>query len=199
LFLNSKTQEEQAMKHLRLSTKAVTLFIIIIGTFLIVPCIVTAGQLQPAALLMPRLKPLDKVKPTWSQKLPAKKRFVLVLDGEAVLDRETGLVWERSPNTTTSNLFAAVELCYRKEVGGRKGWRIPTIDELSSLVETTQSNPALPSGHPFLNVQSSNYWSSTESLYNPDKAWSLNMYYGSLINEDKGLSHNYMWAVRGGN
>ncbi len=48
------------MKQHRLSTKAVTLFIIIIGSLLLVPCIVTAEELQPAALLRPRMKPLDK-------------------------------------------------------------------------------------------------------------------------------------------
>ena len=31
----------------------------------------------------------------WSQKLEASKRFEVVLDGGAVLDKETGLVWEK--------------------------------------------------------------------------------------------------------
>ena len=33
----------------------------------------------------------------WSQILPAATRFQLVMGGAAVLDRETGLVWEQSP------------------------------------------------------------------------------------------------------
>ncbi|NUO08680.1 MAG: hypothetical protein HUU08_08390 [Candidatus Brocadia sp.] len=33
----------------------------------------------------------------WSQKLEASKRFAVVLDDEAVLDKETGLVWKKSP------------------------------------------------------------------------------------------------------
>ena len=40
--------------------------------------------------------------PAWDQKLPASTRFVVLLDwnSEAVLDRNTGLVWEKSPATT---------------------------------------------------------------------------------------------------
>jgi hypothetical protein len=185
------------MKHHRFSTKAVTLFIIIIGTVLIVPCIVTAQELQPAALLGPRLKPLDKVQPTWSQKLPAEKRFVLVLDGEAVLDRETGLVWEKTPDTTKRNWDQAVVYCYNKEVGGRKGWRLPTIEELASLVDTTQHTPALPSGHPFVNVQSDLYWSSTEYASVPDAAWAVFMFGGNVISYSMNSSL-YVWVVRGG-
>ena len=186
------------MKHHRLSTKAVTLFIIIIGSLLLVPCIVKAQELQPAALLEPRLKPLDKVKPTWSQKLPAEKRFVLVLDGEAVLDRETGLVWEKSPDTFLRNWNDAINYCYRREVGGRRGWRMPTIEELSSLVDTTQNNPALPSGHPFVNVQSDNYWSSTELAGSPDRAFSVVLSSGGVGGSSKSNNESYVWPVRGG-
>ena len=185
------------MKHHRFSTKAVTLFIIIIGSLLIVPCIVTAEELQPAALLRQRMKPLDKVQPTWSQKLPAEKRFLLVLDGEAVLDRETGLVWEKSPDTTRRFWDQAVVYCYNKVVGGRKGWRLPTIEELASLVDTTQSGPPLPSGHPFLNVQPSFYWSGTEYAINPDFAWYVGMDSGGTYNGNKSGRYS-VWAVRGG-
>ena len=39
---------------------------------------------------------------SWSNKIPAAKRFVALADfnNEAVLDRETGLVWEQAPDTT---------------------------------------------------------------------------------------------------
>jgi hypothetical protein len=187
------------MKHHRLSTKAVTLFTIIIGTVLLVPCILTAGQLQPAALLGPRLKPLDKVQPTWSQKLPAEKRFVLVLDGEAVLDRETGLVWERSPDTTERTWFNAVNYCYNKNVGGRKGWRPPSVDELASLIDPTLVNPALPSGHPFQNVQPGNYWSGTTSPDDTDVAYRVVMLSGIVGLSFKSNNEHYIWAVRSGN
>ena len=41
--------------------------------------------------------------PTWHQILPAAQRFVMVMNNQAVLDRETGLVWEKSPTAPPTN------------------------------------------------------------------------------------------------
>ena len=43
---------------------------------------------------------LDNVPPNWSKKLPGSERFIVVMDGEGVLDMETGLVWGRNVPTT---------------------------------------------------------------------------------------------------
>jgi hypothetical protein len=39
--------------------------------------------------------------PSWDQELPAAQRFIVLsnLNNEAVLDRETGLVWQRTPGS----------------------------------------------------------------------------------------------------
>ena len=39
---------------------------------------------------------------------------------------------------------------YNKNVGGRGGWRLPTVEELRSLIDLRRAIPALPSGHPFI-------------------------------------------------
>jgi hypothetical protein len=38
--------------------------------------------------------------PSWDQQFPAAQRFIVLSNwnNEAVLDRETGLVWQRNPN-----------------------------------------------------------------------------------------------------
>jgi Protein of unknown function (DUF1566) len=115
--------------------------------------------------------------PAWDQKLPASTRFVVLLDWnkEAVLDRETGLVWERSPQTIVETWTVARFTCTNKTVGNRKGWRLPSIPELASLIDPTQSNPALPLLHPF-NVLSANYWSATSDANGPlVGAWVMNL------------------------
>ena len=129
--------------------------------------------------------------PAWSQILPDNERFTLVMDSdEGVLDNETGLVWERSPSTTTMVWKYAPGHCYTKEVGGRKGWRLPTIDELASL-----GYPGFPEGHPFVNVND-NYWSSSSWVVNSGSYWYF--YFPTLIPsyyfETQSL---YVWCVRG--
>lgn len=101
--------------------------------------------------------------PSWDQTLPAAQRFIVLsnMNNEAVLDRETGLVWQRTPEvvTKTRNYQNAIDACWETSTGGRKGWRLPAPEELMSLVDPTQSIPALPFGHPFLQVYPpGQYW-----------------------------------------
>jgi hypothetical protein len=119
----------------------------------------------------------------------------------AVLDQETGLVWEQSPETEPNPpggpwLDAQVG-CNTHAVGGRRGWRLPTLQELASLIDPTQSHPALPSGHPFRNVWSAFYWSATTTADNASYAWGVDFGPGSVAADDK--SHTlHVWCVRGG-
>jgi hypothetical protein len=94
--------------------------------------------------------------PSWDQELPASTRFVVLTNwsSEAVLDRETGPVWQRSPSGFSANWFDALEFCnFFTFTGNRGGWRLPSIQELQSLIDPTQRNPALPAGNPFQGVQ----------------------------------------------
>lgn len=138
---------------------------------------VFGGDLDPPGPPGPTMKTLDEIPPSWHQKLAANdgapgpnppagcnsSRFRCVLDDEAVLDLETGLVWDRSPDIGTLSWSSAVAGCILREVGGRKGWRLPTVQELATIVDTTQASPALPSGHPFINVQNASYWTATSN------------------------------------
>jgi hypothetical protein len=134
---------------------------------------------------------------SWDKKISGSSRFKLVLDGNAALDRETGLVWDKSPDTSEMLWTSACIHCYQREVGGRKGWRLPTIEELASLVDTSQSNPALPAGHPFTNVQSYYYWSSSTGSCGSSYAWAVNFISGLVPDPAKSHELN-VWCVRGG-
>jgi hypothetical protein len=137
--------------------------------------------------------------PSWDQQLPAATRFVVLSNwgSAAVLDRETGLVWERSPDATQQIWDIAQIICGQKNVGGREGWKLPSIQELGSLADTTQSNPALPAGHPFTNVQSSGYWSATTSALSSDDAWDIEFFGGGISRITKSSTLR-AWCVRGG-
>ena len=106
------------------------------------------------------------------------KRFIILsnLNNEAVLDKESQVVWEWTPDNTSTTWFGARNICVRKEVGGKAGWRLPTIQELASLIDSTQNEPTIKSGHPFLNVNSDPYWSGTKGVAisgGSDNAWSM--------------------------
>ena len=128
--------------------------------------LISVGSIQAAdAIDAPVRQPHLK---SWSNIIPnAAKRFIVLADfnNQAVLDRETGLVWEQTPDATDRLWTDAASYCLNKNVGGRKSWRLPSIPELVSLVDPAVApGPTLPVGHPFTNVQSSQpkgYWSST--------------------------------------
>ena len=93
-------------------------------------------------------------KPSWDQKLQCDSlstcpRFVVLANwnGEAVLDRETGLTWQR---TLDAYSWSRGNACNLVSIGGRWGWRLPTLPELLSVFDPANAaRPYLPEGHPF--------------------------------------------------
>ncbi len=154
---------------------------------------------------------------TWSVQINNSNRFrVLAQFGSAaVLDQETGLVWERTPSATQLPwedplLTTAHIMCATKSVGNRYGWRLPTIQELASLGDTVNTEPNLPTGHPFIldiNQRVGTFWSATtaaSALLSPNAAWFLNFSPdpASLvlyaINASTKSEARFVWCVRGG-
>ena len=94
--------------------------------------------------------------PSWDQTLPASTRFIVLsnMNSDAVLDRETGVVWQRSP-LGTNNWLGASGKCLASTTGNRAGWRLPTVNELARLFDpTVTTGVPLPSGHPFTGLPS---------------------------------------------
>ena len=62
-------------------------------------------------------------------------RFKCVMGGEAVLDKQTGLTWARNTNIAAGKKpwQEAVKFCQDLEIGNRKGWRLPTKEELIAI------------------------------------------------------------------
>jgi hypothetical protein len=130
---------------------------------------------------------LRGVTQNWDKALPANdpggpcpsnsSRFTCLSGGVAVRDNQTGLVWEQSPSTVAytwnlgtnsqGSLGSAREYCALKMTGGQMGWRLPSLQELTSLVDPSlndnEGTITLPPGHPFTNIVGAfdGYWSST--------------------------------------
>lgn len=173
-----------------------------ICTWTTLPSTVSAGNLEPPAAPAPTMRSLEEQKPAWNKIIPANQRFVDALDGSAVLDKETGLVWAKSPPSTQFFWVDAMVEVPKMTIAGRRGWRVPTVDELSSLIDmeapVVSNQPRLPSGHPFQNVKLYWYWSSTLAL-EADHVWAVYMGNDSSVGTpDKANSNYYVWPVRGG-
>jgi hypothetical protein len=187
---------------------------VIIMAFALLPCLGFSGSLEPtpdavdpSGNPVPTMKTLDEVLPAWSQKLRAddgpngdkcnSSRFKCVLDGAAVLDKETGLVWERQPGTYAEPWLNGQWHCWTHVIGGRKGWRVPTLQELESLYDycPDQGLRYLPCGHPFIDAQC-RYWSATTSFVYSDQAHYFSTFSGWGYGDKN--AELCFWCVRGG-
>ena len=138
----------------------------------------------------------------WYKQFPGAARFVALnqFNMEAVLDKETGLVWEQSPSSVQSNWFDAIATCQNRAVGGRKGWSLPFAEQLASLVDPNNpsGNPDLPPGHPFSNVLTAfSYWTATTRAGAATDAKAVVFVVGAVGFSDKGVN-KLAWCARGG-
>jgi len=151
--------------------------------------------------------------PSWDQTVACTTtatcpRFVVLsnFNTDAVLDRETGLVWERVPDPARrANLVNAFGLCLNVASGGRGGWRLPTAPEISSLLESSTGGFAsghLPPGHPFTVGGFSTFWTSTIPLMGTGTAGEIITFFtngdGIVNPEGKDFQDRY-WCVRSAN
>ena len=158
--------------------------------------------------------------PTWGGVIPGNERFVpTFVDEEGVahayIDCQTGLVWEAVPSTdpfvwgeVPPNFpRSAQRHCINRIVPptadpkGQKGWRLPSIAELASLVDTASSTcgapdfKCLPDGSPF-EIESAVYWSASELAGLPAFAWTVLFSDGLVGNLGEGNDAR-AWCVRG--
>ena len=141
---------------------------------------------------------------SWDNKIPnARDRFKVLSDfgDQAVLDKETGLVWER----TLRGIFPwglARVACTSSTVGNRQGWRLPSVHELSSLVDPSQGifqtgTVALPPGHPFINIPPTAFWSATFDVEHPGAVWTVGFASAGASSTTELATGVPTWCVRG--
>lgn len=126
-------------------------------------------------------------------------RFETNSDGmnTTVLDKATGLMWTRDANIygLINCPNAIVNYPVVCTVGGYSDWRCPNKNELQTIIDIEHSNPALPSGHPFWNVQSGAYWTGSNKALTPTDYFAVNFFYGEVYFVTTS-SVNYVWFCR---
>ena len=145
----------------------------------------------------------DAKPPFWDDQINNPGRFQKLKEfsDAAVLDKETGLVWEQAMSADMKNWYDAIRYCVNLYKGSRGGWRLPTVQEFLSLEDSSVSSapfwwPAgLPIGHPF--NAGGHLWSITQYAGNINLAWMVNVSGGYAYGNLKEYAFP-VWCVRGG-
>ncbi|PKN27959.1 MAG: hypothetical protein CVU64_15010 [Deltaproteobacteria bacterium HGW-Deltaproteobacteria-21] len=123
------------------------------------------------------------------------QRFIDNKNG-TVTDLVSGLMWVKSPKQVAMTWEEAVQYCQQLNLDGQTGWRLPTIEEWTALVDKSRQNPALPSTHPFSNVLTHvGYWSKTRHQFGPLYVHEMNLWYGKSGYQNK-TKTALVWPVR---
>lgn len=124
-FHKKNRQSRWERKRLMCRGITVTCLLLLVGVGF-----VRAGDLEPPGPPAPTMKSLNAIAPNWSLSLDStdgapdgcsSSRFKCAMRGVAVLDMETGLVWERVPNNErfAASWLEAVDVCVGYMVGNR--------------------------------------------------------------------------------
>jgi hypothetical protein len=136
-------------------------------------------------------------------------RFTDNGDG-TVTDNESGLIWLKDTkcaafgaplnwnDAMNASKFLSNGICGLSDGSNAGDWRLPKVSEVEGLIDYSESNPALPNGHPFLNVVSDFYWTSSEDVSDTTSAWRVYMKDGMLSVDNKAapIFPVYVWPVR---
>jgi hypothetical protein len=134
---------------------------------------------------------------------------ILAQDGSPpapVTDPKTGLVWQKcsrgqnndstcSGSATTANWTTALTYCSGLTLEGRT-WRLPTVNELKSLVDTTKASGPTIDTTAFPSTVASDYWSSTTYAPDTTNAWNVDFNVGNVLLNNK-TSNGYVRCVSG--
>jgi len=112
-----------------------------------------------------------------------------------VTDSVTGLQWQDDATPSMMTWQDAIDYCEALSLGGNNDWRLPNMNELTSLVDDTVYNPSI--SNVFQHTVSSDYWSSTTIAGGTSYAWIVDFGDGDQNGDDK-TGNNFVRCVRAG-
>jgi hypothetical protein len=119
---------------------------------------------------------------------------------DVVTDNLTGLMWTRNGNPAGTRTWNdAIDFANGLTLCGYSDWRLPSINELESLVNAQEYNQnTWLNGQGFTGVLSASYWSSTTLDQSTNGAWLLIMWGGRVDYDAKTLNGYRVLPVRNG-
>ncbi|MDA8100270.1 MAG: DUF1566 domain-containing protein [Nitrospiraceae bacterium] len=145
----------------------------------------------------------EQAAPAKAEKKEINARFTDKGDG-TILDKNTGLIWLKDANIASlpvpyegAKQYLSDMNSGRRPNFGFSDWRLPTINEIETLVDKASYYPALPMAHPFSNVQNHFYWSSSTGRDIVDYVWIVDMASGDMtMDYVSACSFKFLWPVR---
>lgn len=105
--------------------------------------------------------------------------------GDVVIDHKTGLMWQRHDDGIPYIYEDAYIYTTIIEAGGFDDWRLPSIEELLSLLDSTRYNPAIDS-RTFPNTKTDlSYWTDTYLGTYQDTIWVVDFKKGDDAHAEK--------------
>ena len=106
------------------------------------------------------------------------------VSGGTVIDSKTKLTWQQVPASSTMTMAAAESYCASSSLSaalGGTGWRLPTVKELLTLVDTSVASPGptVDSAY-FASGPSNVFGSSTLVAHSSTHVWSVIFTYGGV-------------------
>ena len=112
-----------------------------------------------------------------------------------VLDRFTRLTWQQATSSSPMSFAAAEEHCTALDLSGG-GWRLPSVNELSTLVDETRVAPAIQIAT-FADTPADDwYWSATPYANNAENRWCLNYNDGYTTRGRAATEQSFVRCVR---
>jgi len=124
-----------------------------------------------------------------------------VVSGDCVTDNLTGLMWTRTPDSSSRTWTEALTYADGLALCGYSDWRLPNLNEMESLVHAGQSDSATwLNDQGFVAVGAFSFWTSTTYAPSENSAWYGDIkdgYFGFNVKEDPDFI-SFAWAVRAG-
>ncbi len=97
-----------------------------------------------------------------------------------IQDPKSSLMWEDTSHVRESKItqIRAREYCSELKLGGFEDWRLPTIQELLTIIDYTRTSPAILSAFSYTEDESF-YWSKTRVADEDDAFWGVNFKRGA--------------------
>jgi len=108
-----------------------------------------------------------------------------------IFDIKNNLLWQQSHSEEKMGWEEAIEYCKSLTLAGHSDWRLPTKEELETLVNEKYK----PSIDPIFKCEAMFCWSSSTNVSTPYDAWLINFRLGNTFFGSRGTS-GFVRAVR---